>query len=105
MTDQTPQQPQVNLEEFSKKSFEFYNQIRSKLEGEAMNKYVALDHETSQYWLGETASEALSKAKEQFPDKVFYLLQVGSPSTFNIQSVTSALFPGKKDIYGFNWAH
>jgi len=100
--DQTSQQPQINVEDFSRKSLEFYDKIKAKLEAESLNKYVALDYETSKYWLGETASEALTKAKEEFPQKIFYLIQVGSLTTFSIQSVrTSDLF-GKKKSYDFS---
>lgn len=105
MNNQNPQQPQINLEDFSKKSFEFYEQIRQKLEHEALHQYVALDYESSQYWLGDTASDALAKAKTKFPNKVFYLLQVGSLATFSIQSITSSDMFGKRNEYGFNWAH
>ncbi|HBA51411.1 MAG: hypothetical protein UV63_C0054G0009 [Microgenomates group bacterium GW2011_GWC1_43_11] len=105
MTDQTPQQPQINVEEFSKKSLEFYDQIKAQLEAESPNKYVAIDYETSRHWIGETASEALTKAKTDFPQKIFYLIQIGSPTTFSIQSIrTNDLF-GKKNSYDFNWAH
>lgn len=97
MSNSIPQQPAINLEDFSKKSLQFYEQIKGRLEKEAMSRYVAVDYETSNHWLGETASEALSKAKAQFPNKVFYLLQVGSPTAFGVQSMRSG--------YGFNWAY
>lgn len=103
--DNISRQPPVNLEDFSKKSLEYYEQVKKKLENEAMSKFVALDYETRQYWLGETASESLTKAKEQFPNKLFYLLQVGSPSTFSVQSFASADLVKKGKDYGFTWAH
>ena len=105
MSNSIPGQPSINLEDFSKKSLEFYEQIKERLEKEAMSKYVAVDYETSNYWLGETASEALSKAKEQFPNKVFYLLQVGSPTAFGIQSMIPSDLFGKRSEYGFKWAY
>ena len=70
-----------------------------------MSKYVAVDHETSNYWLGETASDALSKAKAEFPQKIFYLIQVGSPTSFSIQSITSGSALEKRGLYGFSWTH
>lgn len=103
MTDQA--KPQVNLDEFGKKSLEFYNQIKETLEATAMSKYAALDYETQSHWLGETASEALSKAKETFPEKIFYLVQVGYPTTFNIQSARASNLFGKKTPYDFSWIH
>lgn len=105
MTNQSQNQPQINLEEFSKKSLEFYNQIKAQLETESLNKFVAIDYEAPKYWLGETASEALSKAKVEFPQKIFYLIQVGSPTSFSIQSITSDATLAKRGIYDFSWAH
>ena len=96
------QQSTLNLEEFSKKSVEFYNKVKPKLESEEMGKFAALDYETSQYWIGKTASEALTKAKQKYPNKIFYLIQVGSPSTFNIQSIRFNQML-RRDRYGFNW--
>lgn len=105
MTDQILQQPQVNIEDFSRKSQEFYNGIKAKLEAESLNKYVALDYQTSKYWLGDTASDALGKAKAEFPKKIFYLIQVGSPTSFSVQSITSDAALEKRGIYGFSWAY
>lgn len=94
--DTIKRQTPVNLEDFSKKSLEYYEQIKEQLKKETMGKFVALDYETSQYWLGETASETLEKAKKQFPEKLFYLLQIGFPSTFSVKQDKS---------YGFIWPH
>lgn len=88
--------PSFNLDEFSKKAESFYNKIKEKLEAEAKGKYAAIDFETERYWIGETASDALSNAKKDFPSKLFYLVQVGSTSTFTIQSVVS---------HGGSWAN
>lgn len=102
MIDQTPQQLQINVEDFSKKSLEFYDKIKAQLETESLNKYVALDYETSKYWIGETASDALAKAKVEFPKKIFYLIQIGSPTTFSIQSIRASDLFGKKKSYDFS---
>lgn len=98
------QQPTLNLEEFNQKSVKFYNEIKPKLESEALGKFAALDYETSQYWIGETASETLTKAKQKYPNKVFYLIQVGSPSTFNIQSIRFNQ-DLRRDNYGLSWSN
>lgn len=105
MSNPNQKHPPINLEDFSKKSLTYYEQIKKKLEKEAMSKYVAVDYETSKYWIGETASDALSKAKAQFPDKIFYLFQVGSLTTFSVQSIASNDPFGKRSMYGLNWAH
>jgi len=96
MDESTTQKPLFNLEEFSKQSEKFYDQIKAKLEVDFKGKYAALDFESKEYWIGEIPSDALSKAKEKYPDKLFYLIQVGSPTTFSIQSMSSKVFLRKK---------
>ncbi len=75
-----------NQEDFGKQSQDFYEKIKGRLEEKDFGKYAALDFETEKYWTGETATEALTKAKKDSPDKLFYLVQVGFPTAFNIQS-------------------
>ena len=88
MSDQpTPQT--FNLDEFSKQSEAYFTKIKPELEGSYKGKYAALDFENEKFWIGETASEALSKAKAEYPDRLFYLIQVGSSSAFSIQSLHS----------------
>lgn len=76
-----------DLGEFSKKAEAFYNEIKTELEAEHKGKYVAIDFESKKFWPGDTASEALLKAKAEFPSRLFYLVQVGSPVTFTVQSI------------------
>ncbi len=86
MTNQ-PNQTTFNIDEFSKQSETYYNEIKSDLEAKHAGKYVAINFEVKQFWIGDTASEALTEAKKAFPEKLFYLVQVGAPATFSIQSM------------------
>lgn len=97
------QENRFNMEEFVKNSKTYYNELRSSLEAESKGKYVALDFTTKNYWIGETATDALTKAKNEFPNKLFYLLQIGSPAPFNIQSISiRKLLSRKYDFAGAN---
>ena len=99
MADNRNQENSFNIKDFSQKSEDFYSQIKSELEVKHKGKYVALDFESKRYWLGETATDALTTAKKAFPDnpnKLFYLLQIGSPATFGIQSITTLIHPYRK---------
>ena len=89
MSNENNQEERFNIEDFSKKSEEFYSSIKAELELTFKGKYAALDPESRRYWIGDTPTEALTKAKEEFPNKLFYFLQVGSSATFNIQSIIS----------------
>lgn len=40
--------------------------------------YVSFETESGDYFVGKTSVEALEKAKKKYPDKQFFLAQVGS---------------------------
>lgn len=55
-----------------------YYQIKPKLEETySPGYYVAIDVDTSEYFTGQTAMEALTKAHKKYPRKQFFLTQVG----------------------------
>ncbi|MBC8473768.1 MAG: hypothetical protein H8D54_03055 [Candidatus Omnitrophica bacterium] len=103
MANENNQEKRFNLEEFSKKSEAVYSSIKAELELTSKGKYVALDPESRRHWIGNTPTEALTKAKEDFPGKLFYLLQIGSPTTFSIQSIISRSC--LKPKYDFAWQY
>lgn len=104
MTTEGPRKEDFNLEEFSKKSSDYYNKVRPELELAYKGKYAALDYQSERYWLANTPSEALASAKKDFPQKLFYVVQIGSPATYSIQSVISKnLVP--KTRHAIRWAH
>ncbi len=93
----------LNLDEFSKKSEAFYKEIKSELEAQFKGKYAAIDFESKKYWIAETVSDSLRKAKEEFPTKLFYVIQVGSSATFTVQSLKRGALSGK--FYGSKWTY
>lgn len=40
---------------------------------------AAIEPDTGSYFLGKTLIEALKKAREQHPDKIFYSVRIGYP--------------------------
>jgi len=81
------------MENFLSLSKEYYNaNIKPMLEPDMKGKYIAMSHEVKKYWIGESMTEALKKAKNEYPDKLFYVIQIGSDAIFSIQSI------GKKNI-------
>lgn len=93
----------LNMVEFTKKSEAFYQEIKADLNEQHKGKFAALDYETRSYWVGKSASEALILAKGEYPQKLFYLVQVGSPSTFSIQS----MLPGDDldNSHEYHWSY
>ena len=64
--------------ELAERSERFYEEkLRSLLEPAQIGKFLAVEPEVEQYFLGPTALAALDAAHEALPDKIFYLMRVG----------------------------
>jgi len=75
----------AEISEAGQKIYE--EQLRDKLEREAMGKFVAIEVTTANYSVAESELEALSAAKTAKPDGFFYLVRVGSDGAFWLGSV------------------
>lgn len=58
--------------------------LRDFLEPEHTGEFVAIDPETEQYFLGGTGLAALHAGRKALPDKLFYLLRVGSDAAYRV---------------------
>ena len=70
--------PQLVPEEIAKTGEEFYQkELKNKLEPKENGKYVAIEVESKQYFIGGTKEEALDSAQKVFPNKVFFVRRIG----------------------------
>ena len=70
-------------QEIERKGQEIYEQkLKEQLEKEHLGKYVAIDIETEEYFLGETLDEALTLARNKYPNKIFHSIKIGSEGVF-----------------------
>jgi hypothetical protein len=58
--------------------------LRAQLEPEHNNQFVAIEPESGRYFLGSTGLAALHAGREALPDKLFYLLRVGSDAAYRV---------------------
>lgn len=66
------------LNELSEKGRARYYQIKPQLkESYEPDDVVLIEVETGDYFVGQTTPEAYSKAREKYPDKEFFIAQVG----------------------------
>jgi len=72
----------VNKEEVADKGEEIYKKIKDELEPEHKGEFVTINVDTGEYWFGKTGMEADKKARERYPDDVFYLARVGHRTAF-----------------------
>ena len=63
----------------------FYDEhLKSVLEPQDNGKFVAIEPESEQYFVGQTDVEAAKKGKDAFPQKVLFLARIGFPTAHKI---------------------
>ena len=73
----------VNLKEIPKRGRIIYEtSLKEKLEPEHKGEIVVIDIETGEYFLGSDLNEADEKAREKYPNKVFYAVKIGFPALY-----------------------
>jgi len=66
------------VEEFVRRAEEIYaTRLRSVLEPEHVDEFVAIEPESGDYFLGKTLSEATRAARESYPDRWTHAMRVG----------------------------
>ena len=58
----------------------YQNELTEKLEKEHIGRFVAIEVESKEYFLGDNQIDALTLARKKFPTKVFYLVKIGFPA-------------------------
>ncbi|WP_417737671.1 hypothetical protein [Rosistilla oblonga] len=59
----------------AKKIYE--DRLKSVLEKRALDRFVAIEPDSGEYFLGATLSEAIGKARKKFPDRLSHAIRVG----------------------------
>lgn len=54
-----------------------YLEIKDKYDPEFKGKFLAIEVESKEVFMGETSVEAMKKAKEAHPEKIFYIAKIG----------------------------
>ena len=76
----------IDKESFAQKGEAIFHVIEEKLKPQHTGEFLAIDIESSDYFLGRTGSEAVQKAKKKYPDKIFYLARIGSRAAVSFRS-------------------
>jgi len=64
---------------------QIYNEnFRAEYEVKYLGKFVAIDIQSKISYLGDSAEEALDKARKASPNGVFHLIKVGSTGAFRV---------------------
>ena len=73
--------PAVNKERLVAQGEALYQQrLKSQLDPTYHGQIVAIEVESGDYFIGKSVTEAARKAREKYPEKVFYFVKIGLPA-------------------------
>ncbi len=64
---------------------QFYaDRLRADLESQQMGRFVAIEPESGDYFLGETFDAAVMSARTKYPSRLSYTLRIGQRAAFSM---------------------
>jgi hypothetical protein len=70
----------IRVHEVATKGQRIFRQLSEKLEEEHLGEAVAIEVDRGDYFLGKTGLEAVRKARERHPGKLFFVGRAGQPA-------------------------
>jgi len=68
----------ADLQKIAEEGARIYEKTRHQYEPDNNGKFLAIDIDTQDVFLGNTSSEAVELARKSYHDKVFYVVKIGS---------------------------
>lgn len=73
------------MSELAEKSKAFYErELKKLLEPAEKGKFVAIEPDTESYFVDKDGTKALLRARDVFPDKLFFLMRIGYEAAHSI---------------------
>lgn len=67
----------ADIQKIAEEGAKIYDQIKVKYDPKEKGKFLAIDIDSKKAYLGNTSAEALELARQNHPDKVFYVVKIG----------------------------
>ena len=68
------------IREISKTGKQLFDKLDPQLREQYQGKFVAIDTDSGDYFIGDTTIDADKKARAKYPGKVFYVGRIGYPA-------------------------
>lgn len=81
----------ADIQHIAEEGAKVYEQIKVNYDPKERGKFLAIEIETKQTYLGNTSAEALELARQKHPHKVFFVVKIG----FDVAETTAQSFIGK----------
>lgn len=76
--------PQDSLDLSRRATAIYESQLRAKLETASPERFVAIEPESGEYFLGDTLSAAVQAARTAYPDRLPFALRIGHTATVEL---------------------
>ena len=67
----------VSIQHIADEGTKIYRQIKSQYEDTEKGKFLAIEIDSKDVFLGDTGGEAMELAEAKYPDKVFFVIRIG----------------------------
>lgn len=67
----------ADIQKIAEEGVKIYERIKIKYEPQEDGKFLAIDIESGNAYLGNSSAEALVLARQKHPNKVFYVVKIG----------------------------
>ena len=65
----------------------YASQLRMELESLHVDRFVAIEPESGEYFLGDTFDEAVKSARTKYPSRLSHTIRIGHRAAFHIGGV------------------
>lgn len=82
----------VDIQKIADEGAKIYDHIKVNYDPKEKGKFLAIDIESKKAYLGTTSAEALELARQNHPNKVFYVVKIG----FDVAETMARAFAERK---------
>lgn len=82
----------ADIQKIAEEGAKIYDQIKVNYDPKEKGKFLAIDIESKNAYLGNTSAEALELARQNHPNKVFYVIKIG----FDVAETMARFFAENK---------
>ena len=67
----------ADIQKIAEEGTKIYEQVKINYDPKEKGKFLAIDIESKNIYLGNTSAEAIELAREKHPNKIFYVVKIG----------------------------
>ena len=75
--------PKTETESVANAARPIFESLRSTLESLHMNRFVAIEPVSGEYFLGDTLSDAMGASREKYPHRLVHTFRIGHQATIH----------------------